>query len=65
MPIYSLKILSSILIAETTFSSPDNFIILTPCVFLPAILISFTEHLITLPLSVDKIISSSFDTIKC
>ena len=28
--------------AETTFSSPDNFIILTPCVFLPAILISFT-----------------------
>ena len=31
--------------------------------FLPAILISFTEHLITLPLSVDKITSSSLETI--
>ena len=50
--------LSSILIADTTFSSPDNLIILTPCVFLPAILISLTAHLITLPLSVDKITSS-------
>ena len=50
--------LSSILIADTTFSSPDNLIILTPCVFLPAILISLTAHLITLPLSVDKMTSS-------
>ena len=55
-------ILSSILIAETTFSSPDSFMILTPWVFLPAILISLTGHLITLPLSVDSIISSSSET---
>ena len=55
--------LSSIFIAETTFSSPDNLIILTPWVFLPAILISLTAHLITLPLSVDSIISSSLETI--
>ena len=44
--------------AETTFSSPESLKILTPCVFLPAILISLTAHLITLPLSVDKITSS-------
>ena len=50
--------LSSILVAETTFSSPDNLIILTPCVFLPATLISLTAHLITLPLLVDITISS-------
>ena len=55
--------LSSILITDTTFSTPDNFLILTPWVFLPAIRISFTAHLIILPLSVDKIISSvSFTT---
>ena len=42
--------MSSILIAETTFSSPDNLIILTPCVFLLAVLISLTATLITLPL---------------
>ena len=39
--------------ADTTFSPPESFIILTPCVFLPAILISFTAVLITLPLSVE------------
>ena len=50
--------LSSILIAETTFSSPDNLIILTPWVFLPAILISFTAVLITLPLLVEISTSS-------
>ena len=50
--------LSSILITETTFSEPDNFFILTPWVFLPAILISLTAHLIILPLSVDRSISS-------
>ena len=44
--------------AETTFSSPDNLIILTPCVFLPAVLISLTATLITLPLLVDIKISS-------
>ena len=54
--------LSSILITDTTFSVPDNFLILTPCVFLPAILISFTAHLIILPLSVDKRISSASST---
>ena len=50
--------LSSILITDTTFSLPDNFFILTPCVFLPATLISLTAQRIILPLSVDKIISS-------
>ena len=45
--------LSSILITDTTFSVPDNFLILTPWVFLPAILISFTPVLITLPLFVE------------
>ena len=54
--------LSSIFIAETTFSSPDNLIILTPCVFLPAILISLTATLITLPLFVDIKISSPSKT---
>ena len=54
--------LSSILIAETTFSSPDNFIILTPCVFPPAILISFTNVLMTLPLFVEIKISSPSKT---
>ena len=39
--------------ADTTFSSPVNLIILTPWVFLPAILISFTAVLITLPLFVE------------
>jgi hypothetical protein len=43
---------------------PDNFFILTPWVFLPAVRISLTAHLIILPLSVDKIISSSSPTIK-
>ena len=54
--------LSSIFIAETTFSSPDNLIILTPCVFLPAVLISLTATLITLPLLVDINISSPSKT---
>ena len=54
--------LSSILDAETTFSSPDNLKILTPCVFLPAVLISFTATLITLPLLVDIKISSPSNT---
>ena len=54
--------MSSILIAETTFSSPETLSILTPCVFLPAILISLTAHLITLPLSVERIISSPSST---
>ena len=48
---------------ETTFSDPDNFLILTPWVFLPAILISLTAHLIMLPLSVDNKISSVSFTI--
>ena len=48
--------------AETTFSSPDSLKILTPCVFLPAILISLTAHLITLPLSVEIKISSPSST---
>ena len=50
------------MIAETTFSSPDNFIILTPWVFLLAVLISFTATLITLPLFVDIKISSPSNT---
>ncbi len=54
--------LSTILIAETTFSSPDNLIILTPWVFLPAVLISLTATLITLPLFVDISISSPSKT---
>ncbi len=54
--------MSSTLIAETTFSSLEILKILTPWVFLPAILISFTAHRITLPLSVDKIISSPSST---
>ena len=56
--VHTYCILSSILITETTFSLPDNFLILTPCVLRPATLISFTAHRIMLPLSVDKIISS-------
>ena len=44
--------------AETTFSSPDNLIILTPWVFLPAVLISLTATLITRPLFVEISISS-------
>ena len=36
--------------------------ILTPCVFLPAVLISFTATLITLPLLVDISISSPSKT---
>ena len=44
--------------ADTTFSSLEILKILTPCVFLPALLISFTAHLITLPLSGYKITSS-------
>ena len=48
---------------DTTFSEPESFFILTPWVFLPAVLISFTAHLMMLPLSVDNIISSdSFTT---
>ena len=50
------------MIAETTFSSPDNLIILTPCVLRPAILISLTATLITLPLFVDIKISSPSKT---
>ena len=46
----------------TTFSSPDNLIILTPCVFLPAVLISLTATLITLPLLVEIRISSPSNT---
>ena len=45
--------LSSNLIAETTFSSPVSLIILTPWVLRPAILISLTAVLITLPLFVE------------
>ena len=48
--------------AETTFSSPDNLIILTPWVFLPAVLISLTATLITLPLFVEIKISSPSKT---
>ena len=48
--------------ADTTFSSPESFIILTPWVFLPAVLISFTATLITLPLFVDISISSPSKT---
>ena len=48
--------------ADTTFSSPDNFIILTPWVFLPAVLISFTATLITLPFFVEISISSPSNT---
>ena len=51
-----------ILLADTTFSSPDNLIILTPWVFLPAVLISFTATLITLPLFVEISISSPSNT---
>ena len=54
--------LSSILITETTFSDPDNFFILTPWVFLPAILISLTATLITLPVLVEISISSPSTT---
>ena len=50
------------MIAETTFSSPDNLIILTPWVFLPAVLISLTATLITLPLFVEIKISSPSKT---
>ena len=50
--------MSSILIDDTTFSSPESLIIRTPCVFLPAILISFTATRITLPLFVEITISS-------
>ena len=50
--------------AETTFSSPDNLIILTPCVFLPAVLISFTATLMTLHLFVYIRISSPSNTWK-
>ena len=48
--------------ADTTFSSPDNLITLTPWVFLPAVLISLTATLITLPLLVDISISSPSNT---
>ena len=48
--------------ADTTFSSPESFIILTPWVFLLAVLISFTATLITLPLFVDISISSPSKT---
>ena len=54
--------LSSNFIAETTFSSPVSLIILTPWVLRPAILISFTAVLITLPLFVEISIWSPSNT---
>ena len=50
------------MIAETTFSSPVSLIILTPWVFLPAILISLTDVLMTLPLLVEMSIWSPSKT---
>ena len=50
------------MIAETTFSLFKSVLILTPCVFLPLMPISLTFTLITFPLSVEIIISSSGET---